>query len=68
MDKRKENKFKILRSYDMGGVKKPLCSVNIKGFNRNNRHKSTYLHIELPRGPLSNSVEISIPTFNASGG
>lgn len=41
-----------------------FCSVNIKGINRNNRHKWAYPNMESARRPLPHSEEIPIPTFS----
>lgn len=41
-----------------------FCLVNIKGINRNNRHKWTYPDLDSARRPVPHSNEIPVPTFS----
>lgn len=42
-----------------------FCLVNIKGINRNNRHKWTYPDLDSARRPVVHSEEIPVPSFSS---
>ena len=42
-----------------------FCIVNIKGINRNNRHKWTYPDLNSAKRPVPHSDEIPIPSFSS---